>query len=128
MEWSFISSKLITIFKLRRLITCDILMVGGSGLVVCTLAFYSDAQSSNPAEAMYRFNSVKCLKEVKFKNFRRMKGHFQKMFYLEVWHHRSNMFHIFCICPMPYFLHWNQCDQIGRFIGLWASFKAFGNN
>ena len=60
-------------------------MVGGSGLVVCTLAFYSDAQSSNPAEAMYRFNSVKCLKEVKFKNFRRMKGHFQKMFYLEVW-------------------------------------------
>ena len=21
-----------------------------------------------------------------------------------------------------------QCDQIGRFIGLWATFKAFGNN
>ena len=21
-----------------------------------------------------------------------------------------------------------QCDQIGGFIGLWASFKAFGNN
>ena len=21
-----------------------------------------------------------------------------------------------------------QCDQIGRFIGLWAIFKAFGNN
>ena len=21
-----------------------------------------------------------------------------------------------------------QCDQIGRFIGLWASFKVFGNN
>ena len=22
----------------------------------------------------------------------------------------------------------NQCDQIGRFIGLWGNFKAFGNN
>ena len=22
----------------------------------------------------------------------------------------------------------DQCDQIGRFIGLWATFKAFGNN
>ena len=22
----------------------------------------------------------------------------------------------------------NQCDQIGRFIKLWATFKAFGNN
>ena len=21
-----------------------------------------------------------------------------------------------------------QCDQIGRFIGLWVTFKAFGNN
>ena len=21
-----------------------------------------------------------------------------------------------------------QCDQIGQFIGLWATFKAFGNN
>ena len=24
-------------------------------------------------------------------------------------------------------LECNQCDQIGRFIGLWATFKAFGN-
>ena len=22
----------------------------------------------------------------------------------------------------------NQCDQIGQFIGLWASFKALGSN
>ena len=25
-------------------------------------------------------------------------------------------------------VRWEQCDQIGRFIGLWATFKAFGNN
>ena len=26
-----------------------------------------------------------------------------------------------CVCV-------EQCDQIGRFIGLWATLKAFGNN
>ena len=26
------------------------------------------------------------------------------------------------------FHYLDQCDQIGRFIGLWATFKAFDNN
>ena len=28
----------------------------------------------------------------------------------------------------PFYLQDDQCDQIGQFIGLWAIFKAFGNN
>ena len=30
--------------------------------------------------------------------------------------------------PIPFNVLAVQCDQIGRLIGLWASFKAFGNN
>ena len=25
-------------------------------------------------------------------------------------------------------INYEQCDQIGRYFGLWATFKAFGNN
>ena len=31
-------------------------------------------------------------------------------------------------CQTDLAMDWQQCGQIGRFIGLWEKFKAFGNN
>ena len=44
-----------------------------------------------------------------------------------IWSHCS-IIKITSLLFPSYALFYNQCDQIGRFFGLWATFEAFGNN